>query len=129
MNAASTSEFHCLRVACALVSIVAGCIIILVSRDCGVNAVGGIFVGAGGLGLIISLYPFIKAWLNFNQILPMLGNFRIHPAPNNIQQPAETFQREEKKRYSAQPAAKRNYTRSLMQTRSDSANEDLYNSM
>nr|XP_015210601.1 PREDICTED: kinocilin isoform X1 [Lepisosteus oculatus] len=96
MNAVSISEFHCLRVSCALLSIVAGCIIIGVSRDCGADAVGGIFLGAGGLGLIISIYPFIKAWFNFNHILPVLGNFRVHPRPHlsNAEQPAEAFKRE-----------------------------------
>uniref|UniRef100_A0A8C7SGJ0 Uncharacterized protein n=1 Tax=Oncorhynchus mykiss TaxID=8022 RepID=A0A8C7SGJ0_ONCMY len=33
-------------------SIVAGCIIIGVSRECDADAVGGIFLGAGGLGEI-----------------------------------------------------------------------------
>ncbi|KAK6484292.1 kinocilin [Huso huso] len=47
-------------------------------------------------GLIISIYPFIKAWLSFNQVLPFLGNLRVHPRPNNsnIDLPAESFQRE-----------------------------------
>ncbi|KAG7526190.1 hypothetical protein JOB18_037886 [Solea senegalensis] len=31
-------------------------------------------------GLLISIYPFIKAWLNINHILPSFGNFRVHPA-------------------------------------------------
>ncbi|KAK1164137.1 hypothetical protein AOXY_G16145 [Acipenser oxyrinchus oxyrinchus] len=73
MNPVSINEFHCLRVSFALLSIVAGCIMIGVSKDCGADAVGGIFLGAGGLGLIISIYPFIKAWLSFNQVLPFLG--------------------------------------------------------
>uniref|UniRef100_A0A8C5BTA7 Uncharacterized protein n=1 Tax=Gadus morhua TaxID=8049 RepID=A0A8C5BTA7_GADMO len=34
----------------ALLCIVAGCIIIGVSRECDADAVGGIFLGAGGLG-------------------------------------------------------------------------------
>ncbi|MGH0152973.1 UNVERIFIED_CONTAM: hypothetical protein FKN15_059536 [Acipenser sinensis] len=53
--------------------IVAGCIMIGVSKDCGADAVGGIFLGAGGL-----------------------GNLRVHPRPNNsnIDLPAESFQRE-----------------------------------
>lgn len=50
MNPVSIGEFHGLRVGSALVSIVAGCIIIGVSRDCDADAVGGIFLGAGGLG-------------------------------------------------------------------------------
>uniref|UniRef100_A0A8C9W281 Kinocilin n=1 Tax=Scleropages formosus TaxID=113540 RepID=A0A8C9W281_SCLFO len=65
------------QICSALLSIVAGCIIIGVSRECDVDAVGGIFLGAGGLGLLISVYPFIRAWLNFNHILPSLGA-RIH---------------------------------------------------
>ncbi|XP_028666421.1 kinocilin [Erpetoichthys calabaricus] len=96
MNAVSTNEFHLLRVSCAVLSIVAGCIIIGVSNYCGAEAVGGIFLGAGGLGLIISIYPFVRAWLNFNQVLPFLGNFRIHPRPNNseIEIGGDAFKRE-----------------------------------
>uniref|UniRef100_A0A7N6BG28 Kinocilin n=1 Tax=Anabas testudineus TaxID=64144 RepID=A0A7N6BG28_ANATE len=56
--------------------IVAGCIIIGVSRECDADAVGGIFLGAGGLGLLISIYPFIKAWLNINHILPSFGKLK-----------------------------------------------------
>uniref|UniRef100_A0A3Q4H897 Kinocilin n=1 Tax=Neolamprologus brichardi TaxID=32507 RepID=A0A3Q4H897_NEOBR len=63
-------SYHGLRVGSALLSIVAGCIIIGVSRECDADAVGGIFLGAGGLGLLIAIYPFIKAWLNINHILP-----------------------------------------------------------
>uniref|UniRef100_A0A3P9N623 Kinocilin n=1 Tax=Poecilia reticulata TaxID=8081 RepID=A0A3P9N623_POERE len=63
-------QYHGLRVGSALFAIVAGCIIIGVSRECDADAVGGIFLGAGGLGLLISVYPFIKAWLNINNILP-----------------------------------------------------------
>ncbi|KAG7456685.1 hypothetical protein MATL_G00238450 [Megalops atlanticus] len=96
MNAVSIGEFHGLRVGSALLSIVAGCIIIGVSRDCDADAVGGIFLGAGGLGLLISVYPFIRAWLNFHHILPTLGNFRVHPTPAvaGPEQPAETLKRE-----------------------------------
>ncbi|KAM4552548.1 kinocilin [Odontesthes bonariensis] len=60
MNPVSVGEYHGLRVGSALLSIVAGCIIIGVSRECDADAVGGIFLGAGGLGLLISIYPFIK---------------------------------------------------------------------
>ncbi|KAL7841986.1 hypothetical protein SRHO_G00236750 [Serrasalmus rhombeus] len=49
MNAVSIGEYHGLRVGSALLSIVAGCIIIGVSKDCDADAVGGIFLGAGGL--------------------------------------------------------------------------------
>ncbi|KAM6918610.1 kinocilin isoform 1-T1 [Xenentodon cancila] len=96
MNPVSVGEYHGLRVGSALLSIVAGCIIIGVSRECDADAVGGIFLGAGGLGLLISVYPFIKAWLNINHILPSFGNFRVHPMATNPapNQPAETLTRE-----------------------------------
>ncbi|XP_018590245.1 kinocilin [Scleropages formosus] len=96
MNAVSIGEYHGLRVCSALLSIVAGCIIIGVSRECDVDAVGGIFLGAGGLGLLISVYPFIRAWLNFNHILPSLGNVRVHPMAPNLaaEQPVEAMKRE-----------------------------------
>ncbi|XP_036938666.1 kinocilin isoform X2 [Acanthopagrus latus] len=47
-------------------------------------------------GLLISIYPFIKAWLNINHILPSFGNFRVHPTPANPapDQPIETIRRE-----------------------------------
>ncbi|XP_040000161.1 kinocilin [Xiphias gladius] len=83
MNPVSIREYHGLRVGSALLSIVAGCIIIGVSRECDAHAVGGIFLGAGGLGLLISIYPFIKAWLNINHILPSFENFRVHPTAAN----------------------------------------------
>lgn len=50
MNPVSVGEYHGLRVGAAVLSIVAGCIIIGVSRECDADAVGGIFLGAGGLG-------------------------------------------------------------------------------
>ncbi|XP_017572459.1 kinocilin [Pygocentrus nattereri] len=93
MNAVSIGEYHGLRVGSALLSIVAGCIIIGVSKDCDADAVGGIFLGAGGLGLLISVYPFIRAWFSFHHILPNIGNFRVHPlaAP---EQPPDPLKRE-----------------------------------
>ncbi|XP_037644293.1 kinocilin [Sebastes umbrosus] len=96
MNPVSIGEYHGLRVGSSLLSIVAGCIIIGVSRECDADAVGGIFLGAGGLGLLISIYPFIKAWLNINHILPSFGNFRVHPTTVNPapDQPVETVRRE-----------------------------------
>ncbi|KAM6948308.1 kinocilin [Aplochiton taeniatus] len=96
MNPVSIGQFHGLRVGSALVSIVAGCIIIGVSRECDADAVGGMFLGAGGLGLLISVYPFIKAWLNINNILPTFGSFQVHPmAPNpTLEQPPEALKRE-----------------------------------
>ncbi|XP_047225283.1 kinocilin isoform X1 [Girardinichthys multiradiatus] len=93
MNPVSIGQYHGLRVGSALFGIVAGCIIIGVSRECEADAVGGIFLGAGGLGLLISIYPFIKAWLNINNILPSFGNFRVHPEVI-ADQPAEILRRE-----------------------------------
>ncbi|CAG5896696.1 kinocilin [Menidia menidia] len=96
MNPVSVGEYHGLRVGSALLSIVAGCIIIGVSRECDADAVGGIFLGAGGLGLVISVYPFVKAWLNVNHILPSFGGFRVHPTAANpaVDPPAEALRRE-----------------------------------
>ncbi|KAM3865861.1 kinocilin [Diretmus argenteus] len=96
MNQVSIGEYHALRVGSALLCIVAGCIIIGVSRECDADAVGGIFLGAGGLGLLIATYPFVKAWLNINHILPSLGMHRVHPVTPNAapEQPAETVRRE-----------------------------------
>ncbi|CAB1317418.1 unnamed protein product [Coregonus sp. 'balchen'] len=88
MNGVSIGEYHGLRVGSALLSIV---------RECDADAVGGIFLGAGGLGLLISVFPFIRAWININNILPTLGNFRVQPMPANPpgpEQPAETLKRE-----------------------------------
>ncbi|XP_019117713.1 kinocilin [Larimichthys crocea] len=95
MNTVSIGEYHGLRVGASLLCIVAGCILIGVSRECDADAIGGIFLGAGGLGLLISVYPFIKAWLKINDILPFFGN-RVHPAPANpaAEQPIETLRRE-----------------------------------
>ncbi|XP_028832925.1 kinocilin isoform X2 [Denticeps clupeoides] len=36
--------------------------------------------------LLISVYPFIRAWFNFHHILPTLGNFRVHPMSANPDQ-------------------------------------------
>ncbi|XP_067331637.1 kinocilin [Channa argus] len=96
MNQVNVGEYHGLRVGSAVLSIVAGCIIIGVSRECDADAVGGIFLGAGGLGLLISIFPFIKAWLNINHILPSFGNVRVQPTPANPvpEQPIETLRRE-----------------------------------
>ncbi|KAI5608915.1 kinocilin isoform X1 [Silurus asotus] len=73
MNGVSIGEYHGLRVGSALLSIVSGCIIIGVSKDCDADAVGGIFLGAGGL-----------------------GNFRVHPIapPLAPEQPADSLRRE-----------------------------------
>ncbi|KAK2895260.1 hypothetical protein Q8A73_014748 [Channa argus] len=73
MNQVNVGEYHGLRVGSAVLSIVAGCIIIGVSRECDADAVGGIFLGAGGL-----------------------GNVRVQPTPANPvpEQPIETLRRE-----------------------------------
>uniref|UniRef100_A0A3B4AKR4 Kinocilin n=1 Tax=Periophthalmus magnuspinnatus TaxID=409849 RepID=A0A3B4AKR4_9GOBI len=76
MNPVSVGEYHGLRVGSSLLSIIAGCVMIGISRECDADAVGGIFLGAGGLGLLISIYPFVKAWLNINHILPSFGKFK-----------------------------------------------------
>ncbi|XP_041445512.1 kinocilin-like [Xenopus laevis] len=96
MNPVSTNEYYGLRVASALIGIVAGSIIVGVSDSCGAAAVGGIFLGAAGFALLISISPFIKAWLNFNQMLPFLGHARIQPYPsaNNEEMTNEPAKRE-----------------------------------
>lgn len=55
MNPVSIGEYHGLRVGSSLLSIVAGCVMIGVSRECDADAVGGIFLGAGGLGKCVEL--------------------------------------------------------------------------
>ncbi|XP_059841217.1 kinocilin [Hypanus sabinus] len=83
MNGVSLNQFYCLRVSCSAISIVAGCIILGVSSYCGADAVGGIFLGAGALGLTISIFPFIRTWMEYNRVLPFLGNMRVHPQQTN----------------------------------------------
>lgn len=46
----SSRDFHCLQLACVAVGLVAGSIIIGVSVSKAAAAVGGIFLGAAGLG-------------------------------------------------------------------------------
>ncbi|XP_051044259.1 kinocilin [Phodopus roborovskii] len=86
----STRDFRCLQLACVALGLVAGSIIIGVSMSKAAAAVGGIFLGAAGLGLLIFAYPFLKARFNLDHILPALvngnwgcsrpaGNLRIHP--------------------------------------------------
>ncbi|XP_021083981.1 kinocilin isoform X1 [Mesocricetus auratus] len=86
----STRDFRCLQLACVALGLVAGSIIIGVSVSKAAAAVGGIFLGAAGLGLLIFAYPFLKARFNLDHILPALvngnlgwshpaGNLRIHP--------------------------------------------------
>ncbi|ELV12701.1 Kinocilin [Tupaia chinensis] len=69
----SSRDFRCLQLACAALSLVAGSIIIGVSLSKAAAAVGGIFIGAAGLGLLILAYPFLKARLNLDHILPAIG--------------------------------------------------------
>jgi hypothetical protein len=46
----SSRDFHCLQLACVALGLVAGSIIIGVSVSKAAAAVGGIFLGAAGLG-------------------------------------------------------------------------------
>ncbi|KAM4871635.1 kinocilin isoform 2-T2 [Thomomys bottae] len=57
-NPISSKDFHCLQLACVALGLVAGSIIIGVSVSKAAAAVGGIFLGAAGL-----------------------GNLRVHPNP------------------------------------------------
>ncbi|XP_052031585.1 kinocilin isoform X1 [Apodemus sylvaticus] len=85
----STRDFRCLQLACVALGLVAGSIIIGVSVSKAAAAVGGIFLGAAGLGLLIFAYPFLKARFNLDHILPAIdgnlgcshpaGNLRVHP--------------------------------------------------
>ncbi|KAI5938106.1 kinocilin [Manis javanica] len=77
----SSRDFHCLQLACVALSLVAGSIIIGVSMSKAAAAMGGIFIGAAGLGLLILAYPFMKARFNLDRILPTIGSLRIHPHP------------------------------------------------
>ncbi|XP_048205856.1 kinocilin isoform X2 [Perognathus longimembris pacificus] len=77
----SSKDFRCLQLACVALGLVAGSIIIGVSVSKAAAAVGGIFLGAAGLGLLIFAYPFLKARFNLDHILPALGNLRVHPNP------------------------------------------------
>uniref|UniRef100_A0A8C3WFK5 Kinocilin n=1 Tax=Catagonus wagneri TaxID=51154 RepID=A0A8C3WFK5_9CETA len=75
----SSRDFRCLQLACVALGLVAGSIIIGVSVSKAAAAVGGIFIGAAGLGLLILAYPFLKARFSLDHILPAIGNLRIHP--------------------------------------------------
>ncbi|XP_021106456.1 kinocilin isoform X2 [Heterocephalus glaber] len=86
----NSRDFHCLQLACVALGLVAGSIIIGVSVSKAAAAVGGIFLGAAGLGLLIFAYPFLKARFNLDHILPSIGDnqgshpaggLRIHPNP------------------------------------------------
>uniref|UniRef100_A0A4X1W4W6 Kinocilin n=1 Tax=Sus scrofa TaxID=9823 RepID=A0A4X1W4W6_PIG len=77
----SSRDFHCLQLACVALGLVAGSIIIGVSVSKAAAALGGIFIGAAGLGLLILAYPFLRARFNLDHILPAIGNLRIHPQP------------------------------------------------
>ncbi|KAG3283081.1 kinocilin [Marmota monax] len=90
----SSRDFHCLQLACVALGLVAGSIIIGVSVSKAAAAVGGIFLGAAGLGLLIFAYPFLKARFNLERILPTieelgwsypLESLRIHPNPGSDQ--------------------------------------------
>ncbi|XP_004599494.1 kinocilin [Ochotona princeps] len=75
----SSRDFRCLQLACVALSLVAGSIIIGVSVSKAAAAMGGVFIGAAGLGLLILAYPFLKARLNLDHFLPAIGNLRVHP--------------------------------------------------
>uniref|UniRef100_A0A4W2FLV5 Kinocilin n=1 Tax=Bos indicus x Bos taurus TaxID=30522 RepID=A0A4W2FLV5_BOBOX len=77
----SSRDFRCLQLACVALGLVAGSIIIGVSISKAAAAVGGIFIGAAGLGLLILAYPFLKSRFNLDHILPTIGSLRIHPQP------------------------------------------------
>ncbi|XP_036995584.2 kinocilin [Artibeus jamaicensis] len=77
----SNRDYRCLQLACVALGLVAGSIIIGVSMSKAAAAVGGIFIGAAGLGILILAYPFLKARLNLDHILPNIGSLRIHPHP------------------------------------------------
>ncbi|KAI4549606.1 hypothetical protein MG293_001936 [Ovis ammon polii] len=77
----SSKDFRCLQLACVALGLVAGSIIIGVSISKAAAAVGGIFIGAAGLGLLILAYPFLKSRFNLDHILPTIGSLRIHPQP------------------------------------------------
>ncbi|XP_020010425.1 kinocilin [Castor canadensis] len=77
----SSRDFHCLQLACVALGLVAGSIIIGVSVSKAAAAVGGIFLGAAGLGLLIFAYPFLKTRLNLDHLLPAIGSLRVHPNP------------------------------------------------
>ncbi|XP_019604966.1 kinocilin isoform X1 [Rhinolophus sinicus] len=77
----SSRDFRCLQLACVALGLAAGSIIIGVSVSKAAAAMGGIFIGAAGLGLLILAYPFLKARLHLDHILPNVGSLRIHPQP------------------------------------------------
>ncbi|XP_051851234.1 kinocilin [Antechinus flavipes] len=79
----SGRDLRCLQLACAALGLLAGSIIIGVSVSSAAAAVGGIFIGAAGLGLLILVYPFLNSRFNLDRFLPSLGNLRIHPQPGS----------------------------------------------
>ncbi|XP_037672809.1 kinocilin [Choloepus didactylus] len=74
-------DFRCLQLACVALGLVAGSIIIGISVSKAAAAVGGVFIGAAGLGLLIFVYPFLKARFNLDHLLPNIGSLRTHPHP------------------------------------------------
>ncbi|KAM9242768.1 kinocilin isoform 1-T1 [Dugong dugon] len=86
----SSKDFRCLQLACVALGLVAGSIIIGVSVSKAAAAMGGVFIGAAGLGLLLFAYPFLKARFNLDHILPTIGDLgwaypagslRTHPHP------------------------------------------------
>ncbi|XP_069792456.1 kinocilin [Narcine bancroftii] len=49
------------------------------------------------VGLIISIFPFIRTWMEYNRVLPFLGNIRIHPhqTSNNLELASVSYAKEE----------------------------------
>uniref|UniRef100_A0A452VG92 Kinocilin n=1 Tax=Ursus maritimus TaxID=29073 RepID=A0A452VG92_URSMA len=76
----SSRDFRCLQLACVALGLVAGSIIIGVSVSKAAAAVGGTFIGAAGLGLLILAYPFLKARFNLDHILPAIGESSPQPS-------------------------------------------------
>ncbi|XP_030741928.1 kinocilin [Echinops telfairi] len=75
----SSRDFRCLQLGCVALGLVAGSIIVGVSMSKAAAAMGGVFIGAAGLGLLLFAYPFLKARFNLDHILSTIGNPRIQP--------------------------------------------------
>ncbi|XP_032158963.1 kinocilin isoform X2 [Mustela erminea] len=81
----SSRDFRCLQLSCVGLGLVAGSIIIGVSVSKAAAAVGGIFIGAAGLGLLILAYPFLKARFSLDHILPTIGPVSSNSTPKSAQ--------------------------------------------
>ncbi|XP_069491495.1 kinocilin [Ambystoma mexicanum] len=96
MSAANAKDHLCLRICCAALGIAAGSIIIGISASYGAAAIGGVFLGAAGLALFITIFPTLKDWFDFYKEHPFLGAPRIHPQPvtANVNAPAAAIRGE-----------------------------------